>query len=138
MNKEMIQVLLNKCLDYNRILPIPGIYRHFKEVKDSEDMIYAISDISTPLSPVEMLELNQRRDVNIHMFHHTELESDTWIFRVGDKYYHPASIETETLVIYTALYGNRQTYVRPLPMFISEVDKDKHPNVKRQYRFELI
>lgn len=40
-------------------------------------------------------------------------------------------------VVYRALYGDCQMFVRPMDNFLSPVDKKKYPNAKQENRFEF-
>lgn len=44
----------------------------------------------------------------------------------------------ENVVVYQALYGKYQLYVRPISSFVSKVDRKKYPNCNQEERFELI
>ena len=58
----------------------------------------------------------------------------------GDYYIvEDVAIDSETkekFVVYRALYGEHLLYIRPVEMFLSEMDREKYPNVEQQYRFE--
>lgn len=43
----------------------------------------------------------------------------------------------EKYIVYRGLYEDGKLYIRPYDMFMSEVDREKYPNVKQKYRFEL-
>ena len=64
--------------------------------------------------------------------------------RAGNMYLYEiigVAIHSETrepMMVYRPLYDDSGMYVRPLEMFLSEVDHKKYPNVKQNYRFELI
>lgn len=45
---------------------------------------------------------------------------------------------TETLEEMVVYRHDGEVWVRPLAMFLSKVDKEKYPNAKQTYRFELV
>ena len=43
----------------------------------------------------------------------------------------------EVYVVYRKLYEDCGLWIRPLDMFLSDVDHEKYPEVTQKYRFEL-
>ena len=46
--------------------------------------------------------------------------------------------ETEEMLVVYLHEGTNVIWARPYDMFISKVDKEKYPDVKQEYRFQLI
>ena len=44
----------------------------------------------------------------------------------------------EMLVVYEALYPPFKTCAIPYAMFMSEVDREKYPNIQQKYRYEVV
>lgn len=44
----------------------------------------------------------------------------------------------EDLVIYEGQYGENPVFARPLAMFLEPVDREKYPEIKQKFRFELV
>ncbi len=63
-----------------------------------------------------------------------ERNANKYLYRIMDYAEHTET--GEMMTIYQALYGDFRTYARPLEMFMSEVDREKYPDVKQGYRFE--
>lgn len=61
---------------------------------------------------------------------------DDYLYRIITFAIH--SETRERFVVYQALYGDRQTFIRPFDMFMSEVDKKKYPSIKQHWRFEKL
>lgn len=113
---------------------VPGVYKHFKgknyfaigvvENGDSEDKYDAEDEVMV-------------NDMLFTMFRakHTETGKYILVAMMQDgKMY---TDEPGKFIMYKALYDDGALYVRPLDMFMSEVDHEKYPDVTQKYRLEL-
>lgn len=120
-----------------RKIKYPHLYKHFK------GDIYCTKFISYPISFINFADkYNEEFKTNKRPPHilclHTETNKDLVIFKIKDKYYHVKENNNEVLVIYNCINNIEKlyNYARPIDMFLSEVDKEKYPDVKQKYRFE--
>lgn len=124
-----------------RKLIYPAIYKHFK------GKYYATIGLVSPMNKKEIDTLienfkEEETIENITCMYalHTETQEHIQIIKVDDelKYLDYYSRYNEKLVLYKSLYDDAIPYVRPYDMFMSEVDKEKYPNVEQKYRLELV
>lgn len=109
----------------NRELKINRVYKHFKGKE------YIVLGESIPQSRIS-------GDLIFENVKHTETAQQLNIFKDNDIFMHWKETNSERLVIYMALYGDYQVYARPYDMFMSEVDRDKYPDVEQKYRMEEV
>lgn len=96
--------------------------------------------IELDTEPEAEIEEEIRRDIQVgDIVQHFKRE---WVSEETSEYLYKVlafAQHTETgekLVIYQGLYSPFKVCARPHGMFMSEVDKEKYPDVKQQYRFE--
>ena len=138
-HKEKI-LLLDEYKKFG-LLKLNAVYKHFKHT-DKDPLNYLYITICTA---ERINEENIQIDNLQSMFsiEYTEIDNkiiDIYYNKKENKfyYYDEENIIKDTLVIYKSLYDNHITYGRPLDMFIGKVDKEKYPDIKQEYRFELV
>lgn len=115
-----------------RELNLYKVYKHYKEYKDGEQALYVTTGVAhkvdaIPLKYDEQLLFN-RTDEG-----YEDVLVD--IYRVKDKYYYCCKVLEGDLVLYTALYGKRLSYVREKNEFLSRVPRTGY---SQKFRFEEI
>ena len=99
--------------------------------EESVVMYLAIMDVSDE-NAIECVNKEKLPDV----------EKPSYYNHFKDKKYLVYSVAYDTkgekFVVYKAMYGDQKSYIRPYDMFMSEVDREKYPDVEQQFRFEHI
>ncbi len=80
-------------------------------------------------TPGEIVQHFKRETLN-----DADRNANKYLYRIIGKAEHTET--KEPMMIYQALYDNFGIYARPYEMFMSEVDREKYPEIKQKYRFE--
>ncbi|MRY42827.1 MULTISPECIES: DUF1653 domain-containing protein [Bacteria] len=123
----------------------PAIYKHFKNELEPEKYIYATMGISEPIEREqiqkwyeELKESEKLENFQSIYCKHTETKKTFLTCKINGKLYHEKSKYDCQLVLYKSLYDDAIAYARPLEMFAGKVDKEKYPEIKQEFRFELV
>lgn len=73
-------------------------------------------------------------DIVQHFKRTDDMQANEYLYRIIAEAKHTET--NEYMVVYQAMYGDFQTYARPMAMFLSPVDKEKYPDAKQEFRFE--
>lgn len=131
-------------MNEERKVKYPAIYRHFK------GLLYATIGVSKPkpreeivttimIDKLTTLPVNRGISKWWDCAHHTETGEDVTVYynKELNIWMHDERDESSELVLYKSLYDDTGIYCRPKEMFLSEVDREKYPDVKQKYRFEV-
>ena len=70
------------------------------------------------------------------MLNEEERAGRKYLYEIVGVAYHSETMEK--MMVYRPLYGDMNMFVRPLDMFLGEVDHEKYPYVRQKYRFEKV
>ena len=133
--------ILDKESDINRekCLKIPCIARHFKHELTNDYPMYFY--VVTGIAEVKNLRNIDEKLINSYIWakdanNHKKVYP---IYKINGQFYintYEDGLPEGNYVIYKALYSNN-TFIREFNEFMSPVDKEKYPNIKQYWRFEL-
>lgn len=133
--------ILDKESDINRekCLKIPCIARHFKHELTNDYPMYFY--VVTGIAEVKNLRNIDKKLIDSYLWakHANNHEKVYPIYKINGQFYintYEDGLPEGNYVVYKALYSN-ETFIREFNEFMSPVDKEKYPNIKQYWRFEL-
>lgn len=74
-------------------------------------------------------------DIVIHFKHEMDNDKGKYMYLITDTALHTET--NEQLVIYQNI-KTKESFARPVEMFLREVDREKYPDIKQKYRLEKV
>ncbi len=132
---------LSTYIDYKVFITIDEETQRKRILKRNPDNANDFFNIWIKREEAYFNKLNIKEGADLIMTRTIKLKSIYKHFK-GNLYYvedlAKNSEDEKLYVVYRQLYGDNSLWIRPLYMFLSEVDHDKYPNIKQKYRFELV
>ncbi len=132
---------LSKYIDYKIFIDVDRATQRKRILSRNKDKANDFFDIWIKRENAYFNELKIKESCDLLMDRTIKIKGIYKHFK-GNLYYVEdiaRNSEDEKLyVVYRQLYGDNLLWIRPLDMFLSEVDHNKYPDVKQKYRFELI
>lgn len=118
-----------------RTLLCPAIYRYFK------NKLYVTMGVSKSIdkkSAIYKYIMDGKSNILASLTRYHGKNKIIPVYKVEGNWYHVLEESEGELVIYKDLYEcSSIPYIQPINLFLSEIDRNKYPRIKQEYRFEL-
>ncbi len=133
--------ILSKYIDYKIFIDIDSITQRKRILIRNKDNANDFFNIWIKREEDYFKQLNIKESSDLVMERTIKIKGIYKHFK-GNLYYvedlAKNSEDEKLYVVYRQLYGDNSLWIRPLDMFLSEVDHNKYPDIKQRYRFELL
>lgn len=120
-------------------IPLIIFFVYASKIKEEKMLINIYDAAASNIKNGELEGSDGRLSIGLkvrHFKNETAEDKDMYTYRISGVV--RSSVDGSEVVLYNALYGKGETWVRPISEFVALVDKDKYPDIKQEYVFEVV